>query len=106
MQKISDIQVMPKLIQALTDEYADVRKEAAIGKFLIIKLLLTMSYHQSPFQHSEDQVKPDTNPHQQEVVQFLKQVIAISHRTLPASEVFVQIATALDATFTNCRQPE
>ena len=79
---------------------------AAIGKFLIIKLLLTMSYHQSPFQDSEDQVKLDTNPYQQEVVQLLKQVIAISHRTSPASEVFVQIATALDATFTNCRQPE
>ncbi|MCC5666333.1 Mrp/NBP35 family ATP-binding protein [Nostoc sp. CHAB 5784] len=32
--------------------------------------------------------------------------IAISHRASPASEVFVQIATALDATFTNCKQPE
>ena len=31
LQKIPDIQVMPKLIQALTDEYADVRKEAAIA---------------------------------------------------------------------------
>ncbi|MEH2462740.1 hypothetical protein [Nostoc sp.] len=45
LQKILDIQVMPKLIQALTDEYADIRKEAAIGKFLIIKLLLTVLYH-------------------------------------------------------------
>nr|WP_230966047.1 HEAT repeat domain-containing protein [Nostoc sp. NZL] len=31
MQKIPDIQVIPRLIQALTDEYADVRKEAAIA---------------------------------------------------------------------------
>ncbi|WP_191757769.1 HEAT repeat domain-containing protein [Komarekiella delphini-convector] len=31
LQKILDIQVMPKLIQALTDEYADVRKEAVIA---------------------------------------------------------------------------
>ncbi|OUL35904.1 ATPase involved in chromosome partitioning [Nostoc sp. T09] len=34
-----------------------------------------MSNHESPFQHPEDQLKPDTNSHQQEVVKLLKQVI-------------------------------
>ncbi|WP_267871455.1 hypothetical protein [Nostoc sp. CHAB 5715] len=44
-----------------------------------------MSDHQSPFQHQEDQVKPDTNPHQQEPLR-LTQILPIANNLNSAIE--------------------